>query len=474
MTKDSSTWEIENIEGDIDMSRITYKLTKFDGVKATSGALCIMVSSNVNADTSISNMDTLGNANADFIGAGVCRKIASNLFELTINSITYQFDGNGDGKSPSSIVGNYKILLGNANLNLISVGNGIKSNNAALVTRGSDGSVVTAVDYSQSSSYVIDSLNARDEFAVKALGQMLGHISNPADLSDNEMNFYCDAAYRWAANMMQASANARSSFEQKSNSDGSTSSTTTRVTDVPANTLSSNSEKLLNNIVAVLERTDNLHIDGDEKTYSKRVKLQFSELIDLLNKYLSNGESGLAERKLGIKDLITAINGTSSGDNLKELVNAIKNINITSADSVSIGSDGLGNSSMNPLFIQSNSSDTVNIGSSGLGRDKDHPIHMTGGGFPTRQSLAAALTSETINSMLTFNSSGAVGYSTLDEVKKAVLGWISNYKDLDALYTALGAKVIVTVDARVKAWLDKTTVVSNGSGGYKLNVPSSI
>lgn len=457
------------------MSRITYNLVKFDGAKATSGALCVMVSSSINADTSISNMDTLGNANTNFIGAGVCKKVASNLYELTIDSVTYQFDGNGDGKAPSSIVGNYKILLGNANLNLISVGNGIKSNNAALVTRGSDGSVVTAVDYSQSSSFVIDTLNARDEFAVKALGQMIGHISNPADLSNNEMNYYCDAAYKWAANMMQASANARSSFEQKSSTDSSlTTKPSTSVTDVPASSLSSNSEKLLNNIVAIMERTDESYKNFDEVTYYKRVKVHFSELIDLLSKYLSNGQTGLAEKKLGIKDLIEAINGTSSGDNLKELVNAIKNINITSADKVSIGSDGLGNSSMNPLFIQSNSSDTVNIGSSGLGRDKDHPIHMTGGGFPTRQSLAASLTSEVINSFLTFNSSGAVGYSTLEEVKKAVLGWISSYKDLDALYTVLGTKVINTVDTRVKAWLDNTKVVSDGNGGYKLSVPSSI
>lgn len=455
------------------MTKITYDLKEFDKDKAKTGALCVMVKNSVNAGETISTVNPQGDTNSNIIGTGVCKSVSSDCYSLVINSVEYQFNSSGIGNYPSS--DGYKLLLGVAQINLSTSGNASKSSSTTITTRADDGSISTKVDYSKSSDILVETLNARDEFAVKALGQMLGHIDNPANLSNTEMNFYCEAAYKWAANMMQASANARGTFEQQTDKDSSTTVTpSTSLTDVPFNTLSSNSEKLLNNLVAILERTDELHVNVDEKTYSKRVTLQFTEFINILNKYLSNGETGLSEKKLGIKDLITAINNTYSGDNLKELVNAIKNINITSSDKVSLGDNGLGNESTNPLFVQSNTQGSISIGSSGLGSDKDHPFYMTGGGFPTRQSLAAALAADAINSMLTFNANGAVGYSTLEEVKKAVLGWINNYKDLDTLYTALDAKVVTTVDARVKAWLNKTTVVSDGSNGYKLNVPSSI
>ena len=124
--------------------------------------------------------------------------------------------------------------------------------------------------------------------------------------------------------------------------------------------------------------------------------------------------------------------------------------------------------------LSEGSTGEVSIGNQGLGRDKDHPFYMTGGSFPTRQTLAASLASTAISDFLTFNNNGAVGYSTKAEVKKSILGWLEAYTDLNAFYQDLQTKVTETVDTRVKAWLNATTIVSNDSGGYKLNIPSSI
>ena len=170
--------------------------------------------------------------------------------------------------------------------------------------------------------------------------------------------------------------------------------------------------------------------------------MQFAELIDFLNTYVkgdsktvtdSEGKPSTTTSVLGLKDLIAAINKLSGG-----------------------------------------STEEVSIGNKGLGRDKDHPFYMTGGGFPTRQALAASLASTAISDFLTFNTNGAVGYSPKAEVKKSILGWLEKYANLDALYQDLQTKVTETVDARVKAWLNATTVVSDDNGGYKLNVPDSI
>ena len=221
-------------------------------------------------------------------------------------------------------------------------------------------------------------------------------------------------------------------------------------------TLTSNTEKLLNNIVAALERTDyaestNVKNSTTGETtqvvnYYDRVKLQFSELMDFLNAYVKNDQE-----VLGLRDLLTAVN--TVGTNIKSqdftsLVNAIKAIKLEA-------------------------SSDINIGASGVGGSQDKPLYMSGGGFPTRASLAASLMAASINSFLTFNSSGAVAYSTLAEVRKAVLGWYNSYTDIASLYQALKASVESTVDERVKSWLSATTIVKDGDG-YKINVPDSI
>lgn len=411
------------------MAKITYKLKAFDPVEAESGKLCVMVK---NAVTDIiTNIDNKGVANPNYVGAGICRKGGRDTYMLIINNVTYQFDEAGRGITTQS--DGYKLMMGEANVSIVTSGNASSSSSTTTTTRGTDGSIDTKVDYSKGSDVMIDSLNARDEFAVHALRELLKHISDPSVLSDSEMNFYCNTAYRWAANMMEASANARGFFTQTSDGgSGSIESGGTRV-NIDESSLSSNIEKLLNNIVAALERVKYAETDPISKvtTYSELVKLKYPELINFLNTYVK-GEGG---KTLGLKDLIEAISKV-----------------------------GVGGST----------SDEISIGNKGLGRDKDNPIHISGGSFPTKDSLAAALDSTTLASFVTFNNAGAVGYSLKEEVKKAILGWF-NYKNLDALYTALEEKINKTIDTRVKAWLSKTTIAQKIDGtGYQLVIPKSI
>ena len=378
------------------MAKQTYILNPFEHSKASSGALCIMVKNGVS--DKITNINSDGTANSNFMGAGICTQ-GDGGFTMMINGVVYQFNSKGEGLYPLSIR-NWKLMLGEVETIINTSGNAATSNTTTIVTRGQDGSTTTKVDYSKTNDVIIDSLNARDEFAVNVLKQLLSSIPNPSAISNNEMNFFCNRAYQWAANMMEASANARGTFTQEASSTTGIPSNITTRADISSDSLSSNTEKLLNNIVSALERTDYAETISDKIVYSERVKVQFSELIDFLNTYVkgdtktvtdSEGKPSTTTSVLGLKDIIAAI------------------------DRLSKSSTG-----------------EVSIGNQGLGRDKDHPFYMTGGGFPTRQALAASLASTAISDFLTFNTDGAVGYSPKAEVKKSILGWLEEYADLNA------------------------------------------
>lgn len=420
------------------MAKQTYILKPFEHSKASSGALCIMVKNGVS--DKITNINSDGTANSNFMGAGICTK-GNERFTMMINGVVYQFNSKGEGLYPLSIR-SWKLMLGEVETTINTSGNAATSNTTTIVTRGQDGSTTTKVDYSKTNDVIIDSLNARDEFAVNVLKQLLSSIPNPSAISNNEMNFFCNRAYQWAANMMEASANARGTFTQEASSTTGIPSNITTRADISSDSLSSNTEKLLNNIVSALERTDYAETISDKIVYSKKVKVQFAELIDFLNTYVK-GDTKTVTDSEGKPSTTTSVLG------LKDIIAAIDRLNKSSAGEVSIGNQG-------------------------LGRDKDHPFYMTGGGFPTRQTLAASLASTAISDFLTFNTDGAVGYSPKAEVKKSILGWLEEYADLNAFYQDLQTKVTETVDTRVKAWLNATTVVSDDNGGYKLNVPSSI
>ena len=195
-----------------------------------------------------------------------------------------------------------------------------------MVTRSASGTTTTTVNYGSGSDIIIDSLNARDEFAVQALKQLLDKVPNPTAVSDSEMSYYCDAAYQWAAHMMEASANARGSFNQQSSS---TEMTTTRA-DVAESSLSTNTEKLLNNIVSALEKTQstlNKILEFDNNYYKNGVNItNMSTLVTAINSLTSAVSSRVSSVNSSISSNASGISSlNSSVSSLDARVTALEN-----------------------------------------------------------------------------------------------------------------------------------------------------
>lgn len=419
-------------------------------------------------------------------------------------------------------------------------------------TRGGGG------DEEETTMVTLSSLEPRDSFAIQILQGMLRESNHPESYDDANILASCGAAYRWAQGMMQASADYRKLAESGSGG-GETPASETEAVTVDMTDVTT-SEKLLNNIVAALQRTDEIagtktvpaywyksgeqnvegphtdaiaqtlpHGEGEAYTnvaaaeadgwkwkaegtatgYAEKITLNgvtmsglealikqlrgahtatsgegegattteefYNETLfehylrEIINDYVKHTpEEGESNTTVGLDDLIKAVNGIAAGQG------GSTSIDFTSLNNTLTNSIG----SSRSITTLPN----VNIGNSGLGRDADHPIFMSGGGFPSRSVLAASLTETVIHDFLTFNAAGAVGYSTKEETKKAILGYLNSYATLSALSTAILGEITATavynkiesnIDTRIKAWLNATTIVADGSG-WKLNVPNSI
>lgn len=443
------------------MAVTTFKYRAFNETEAKDGTLCLMIADTYQSPEEQDGQTELtwqtiatnqlkkeeGNwvltstPNDKLKGSGVCR-VERNGLVFTSDTIPYVFSDAGLPISDNA--SGWKLYLAKIMIAPQAVGNAIDVSYKSSTTRSAAG-IVTSYDFGTGSTVMVDQLNARDAFAMQALQGIMEHIDRPDAVSDNEINFYTTMAYKWAANMMMAAAQARSELKDKEEEGGET----PEVKDTEAVTvgaLEGNTEKLLNNIVAALEKTDEK--DGD--IYSERVSIP--KLIKFLENYISHTEEpeeGSEEEpvttKYGLYDLIQAIKDISSGGG-EEFTGDVK---VKEMPSQTI-------SSLPTL------SGSINLGNTGLGRDADHPIYMSGGGFPSRQVLASAFAEAAIHDFLTFNAAGAVGYSTKDEVKKAILGYLNSYTTLSALSTAvLGEltadaiynKIQSKVDDRIKAWL---------------------
>lgn len=324
------------------MARTVYNISAFDSSQVMEGTLCVMVSSSVSGST-IANIDTSGSANASFKGAGICKIEGLDTYSMMVQGVKYKFNKSGAGIYSAS---SYKIMLASIDSNAASSGNAIKSSSTTVVTRSASGTTTTTVNYGSGSDIIIDSLNARDEFAVQALKQLLDKVPNPTAVSDSEMSYYCDAAYQWAAHMMEASANARGSFNQQSSS---TEVTTTRA-DVAESSLSTNTEKLLNNIVSALEKTQstlNKILEFDNNYYKNGVNItNMSTLVTAINSLTSAVSSRVSSVNSSISSNASGISSlNSSVSSLDARVTALENASTDSGggDTTTGGTESINN-----------------------------------------------------------------------------------------------------------------------------------
>lgn len=94
---------------------------------------------------------------------------------------------------------------------------------------------------------------------------------DPASLSNNEMSFYCDVAYQWAANMMSAAAKVRATMQDETG------------TSVDEESLTTNTEKLLYDMSEALNKTATKIIVGGSQLDAQRITIP--ELTDSIKNY---------------------------------------------------------------------------------------------------------------------------------------------------------------------------------------------
>lgn len=94
----------------------------------------------------------------------------------------------------------------------------------------------------------VDALTPRDTFAIAALEALIHRMDDPIECSTASVRFVTDKAYEFANSMMISSAYARVAAGEDEPSEDSPGTV-----EVDANTLSNNTEKLLNNIHKAIE-----------------------------------------------------------------------------------------------------------------------------------------------------------------------------------------------------------------------------
>lgn len=257
------------------IARTQYQLAKFDSNKAKAYSLVAMVKTSVSDTAIIENMNASSVWNSDFKGAGICKiRSSSGSFEFTVEGETYLF--NSSGESANSISSGYKLTMASIVESVGASGNAATGTQHGSTTRGADGSIVdNGVTYEQK-TIAIDSLNARDHFAVEALNSIINKMEqDPTTLSDGAISHYCQQAYRYAAYMMTASANARGIFTDNTE-------TTADAKKEAIGSLESNTDKLINNLIVALERVQTKTIIDDKEVYAQAV--DFKNLDEILAK----------------------------------------------------------------------------------------------------------------------------------------------------------------------------------------------
>lgn len=399
----------------VQQQKALYKVEAFDCDKAKDRKLCTVVDSN-----------------GDIVGTGI-PTYKNDTFIITINGIQYMFNSYGDPDSQNAKDAGYSLKMGTSNLVGIAKGTVGTTKSAFTRTINSEtGEIKYTPSESSDNTYEIsiEDLNARDQFAIQVLRGMLDKIDDPSVLTKDEITYYCTSAYQWASYMMETSSKSRAVIKDAENS------SSTKVEEVGI--LDTNTERLLNNIVAALDKTDEKEtktvttVNGGTALvdiYSERISIP--KLIDWLNAYSAHtpDDAGDIQTTVGLDDLIKAIKAINVNIDFTSIVNAI----------------------------------------GALGQDADHPIHITGGGFPTRDALAAVFDATALNDFLTFNESGAVGHTTKEETKKAILGYLNDYADTNALGTAIYNSIQTTINNRIKAWL-QAAKVHIGDTDYTITV----
>lgn len=231
---------------------------------------------------------------------GIVKENANHYLVFTWNSVDYIFNTQGKGNSENS-EGKYELMMAVSETTPSedSIGETGRAYTRNIDAEGN----VTYDELPEGNTYsiTVDSINAVDQFAIQALKSMLEKVPDPSVLSNNEMTYYCESAYKWASYMMTESSKARVVIKNGENSSDET-------VKEEVGYLENNTEKLLNNLVYALEKTDYTEEDpetGKEIHFERAINPKLNELI---KNYLSMSDSEEEEFHT-FEDLLTLMEG---------------------------------------------------------------------------------------------------------------------------------------------------------------------
>lgn len=326
------------------MARVRYKLSQFDYKEAEAGHLCVVTTTNVATEGNIDNIKIGSDGKtfsvtSGFVGAGVCT-LQNGTYKIVVDSTVYTF--NSSGNAYDSQTSGKRLWLADiidpystnpeAMPSALIAGNIIMANVKATATRR-DAEVIlsdaesftdeprragesseqistteeqpTVIDDTKAREVTVDYLTPRDRFAIEAMKGIIGTVKDPAGLSNSVVSQYCEGAYQWASGMMVSAANARAILNDTTGSD--------EIKLVKIGGLETNTERLLNNIMAGLAWTETAAGTKTNYTFAK-------EFITRLNEYLKHTSTGTSD--------------TQKYARFEDLTKLLKNIQETDDDKI--------------------------------------------------------------------------------------------------------------------------------------------
>lgn len=204
---------------------ITYKITPFNLTKALQGTPVTLAA------------ETSGTTDFDVkTQAGILTTTAENgRYLITVNNVLYEVNSYGESMNVSPSVQFHMV------------------ESTLPTSYGTSQTMTRGVDTDESDVADLSSMEPRDQFAIHAMNAMIRNIEHPENANDATIMLYSKAAYRWAQGMMIASADARTAAKKDEGGGGGGEEETTKGIAVDV-TSASVSEKLLNNIVASLDK----------------------------------------------------------------------------------------------------------------------------------------------------------------------------------------------------------------------------
>ena len=165
---------------------MTYRISDFDYKKVKGEVLCAVIAVNFFSDE-LSTSNMISSSNSALVGIGIGKEEPYNRTSVTIGGRKYIFNSAGNAYNKAADGYCIKFIELNYGSSRASTE---ESNEQSPTTE-------TASEYT---------FEYRTEQAFKVLSQLLQKIENPTELSDNEIYYYCQQAYRWADKMLLVGA----------------------------------------------------------------------------------------------------------------------------------------------------------------------------------------------------------------------------------------------------------------------------